>query len=320
MRAKPIKMTNRFARFVRVAQTRTAETAHIGHRHIYIMPTRYGFLYGILVLLLLLGSINDANNLGLMLTFLLTGLGLVTMLQTYRNQLGLHLHAVRADPVFAGEHACFEIRVHNPGNRLRRTIQLRTPQGDPLASDIPENEAATLSLCIPTRRRGVTRLGRFSIATEYPLGLLRAWSYVELQARCVVYPAPAPPTELPTAPEFTSNQEGDRGVGADDFVGLRPYRTNDPPPHIDWKSLARERGLMTKQFGGDRAETLWLDWKALPGGDSESRLSLLCRWVLTASERQQVYGLRLPGLEIPPDRDAAHRHRCLVALARFDGQ
>ena len=38
-------------------------------------------------------------------------------------------------------------------------------------------------------------------------------------------------------------------------------------------------------------------------------------WVLAADARQLEYGLRLPGLEIAPDSGAAHKLRCLRALA-----
>jgi uncharacterized protein (DUF58 family) len=52
-------------------------------------------------------------------------------------------------------------------------------------------------------------------------------------------------------------------------------------------------------------------------GDLETRLSLLCHWVLQFSERQQPFGLRLPGCEIAIDSGEAHRDGCLQALALF---
>ena len=60
-----------------------------------------------------------------------------------------------------------------------------------------------------------------------------------------------------------------------------------------------------------------LDWEALPGLDTEERLSQMCRWVLDAEREGQLYGLRLPGVVLPPGRGADHRHRCLKALALF---
>ena len=48
-----------------------------------LRPTFYGFVYLGMVLALLLGSINYNNNLGYLLTFLLGGLLLVSLRQTY---------------------------------------------------------------------------------------------------------------------------------------------------------------------------------------------------------------------------------------------
>ena len=77
------------------------------------------------------------------------------------------------------------------------------------------------------------------------------------------------------------------------------------------------RGLV-KQFGGDRADELWLDWNDLPDLPVEARLSQLCRWVLDADREQLRYGLRLPGVEQPVNSGPAQRARCLELLALFD--
>ncbi len=50
--------------------------AVLGSRQIYIVPTRWGLLYAVMVFLLLLGSINYSLSLGFYLTFLLTSSGL----------------------------------------------------------------------------------------------------------------------------------------------------------------------------------------------------------------------------------------------------
>jgi uncharacterized protein (DUF58 family) len=82
--------------------------------------------------------------------------------------------------------------------------------------------------------------------------------------------------------------------------------------------VARGEELYTKQFAGSPRGSAWLDWDSLPGQETEARLSILCRWVLDAHAGGDTFGLRLPGETIPPGLGAAHRHRCLSALALFD--
>ncbi len=72
----------KFVDLLRFAQADREGVATLAYRHIYILPTRYGVFFGALLATMLLGSINYANNLGLLTTFLLAGLGLVAMLHT----------------------------------------------------------------------------------------------------------------------------------------------------------------------------------------------------------------------------------------------
>jgi uncharacterized protein (DUF58 family) len=106
--------------------------------------------------------------------------------------------------------------------------------------------------------------------------------------------------------------------GNEDFAGLRTYHRSDSPRHVAWKVVARSDEMLTKQFQGDAAAELWLDWALLPGPlDLESRLSRLAGWVLAAEREGARYGLRLPGIEHPPSRGEAHRTTCLEALALY---
>ncbi len=291
--------------------------ARVKPRTIYILPTAQGLLFGTVLLMMLMGSINYANNLGFMLTFLLAGLGIVAILHTWRNLVGLELVAGRSEPVFAGQEARFEIRLVNLRHQPRGGINIRLPDGEPVACDLDGNSNTSLSLAIETHHRGQQPLGRFVLFTRYPMGLLHAWVYIELDNHCLVYPAPGSKMPPAQVPDYRQSQKGDKGVGVDDFVGLRSYRDGDSIKHIHWETLAREQGLQTKQFGGDRADRRWLDWDALAAMETEARLSALCRGVLDACEKQHEYGLRLPGTEIRPNRGPAHRHSCLAALALF---
>ncbi|OOZ37560.1 DUF58 domain-containing protein [Solemya velesiana gill symbiont] len=291
--------------------------AHIRPRTIYILPTAQGILFGAILFLMLLGSINYANNLGFMLTFLLAGLGVVAILHTWRNLVGLELVAGRNEPVFAGQEARFEIQLINHRESTRAGINIKLADGEPVACDLEGKSSEALTLAVQTHHRGYQPLGQFVLFTRYPMGLLHAWVYIDLDNRCLVCPAPGgrmPPAQVP---DYRQCPKGDKGVGVDDFVGLRSYRVGDPIKHIHWKTLAREQGIQTKQFGGDRADRRWLDWDSLQGMDTEQRLSALCRGVLDACEKQHEYGLRLPGTEIKPNRGPVHRNNCLASLALF---
>jgi uncharacterized protein (DUF58 family) len=100
---------------------------------------------------------------------------------------------------------------------------------------------------------------------------------------------------------------------------LRSYRAGDSPRMIAWKALAREQGLLTKEFSAMASSELWIDWADARAPDVEGRLAILTHWVLQADGFGQAYGLRLPARRIDADRGEAHRARCLEALALFEG-
>jgi uncharacterized protein (DUF58 family) len=305
------------SRFRRRARTDGRGGVVIRPRSLYIMPTRQGLLLALILLLMLAGSINYGSNLGHLVTFLLGGIWLSAILHTWRNLLGVRIRPAQVGPVFAGQEASFILTISNPSNLDRFGLSLRQKQIQGESADLPKGETCQLRLPLPAQKRGRLMLPEVSLHTVYPLGLFHAWSYARLEMSCLVYPRPASSGEAPSEACYTQSEDGDRGVGADDFVGLRGYRQGDSPRHIDWKAFARQRGMLSKQFGGDRTDRIQLDWDLLPPLDIETRLSLLSRFILQAEAAGISYGLRLPAQEISPGLGEQHKQHCLAALATF---
>ena len=305
-------MKERLLRFVRTAKAGEP----IRGRQIYILPTRYGVLFAVLVVAVFIGAVNYGNNLAFLLAFLLAAVGQITMHQTWRNLRGLRLAATAMGRVYAGEPARFAFQLEAADGRERPAVQIDGATEGAMVDCGAEGGASGV-LGVPTLCRGHASLGRLTVSTRYPLGLLRAWSYVDNDATAIVYPRPSSRCDIPADPTYGGVEQGSLGVGADDFVGLRGYRPGDAPSRLDWKTFARERGLHTRQFGGDRADRLWLSYDALEGMDTEQRLSMLCRGVLDAERGGRHYGLRLPGTVMEPGHGARHAERCLTALALF---
>jgi len=315
--ASPLTLRQRFslARFLRGSGAEPGPI-RLDRRRVYILPTRQGLLFGAVLLAILLGAINYDNALAFALVFLLAGLGVVSILHTWRNLQGLCVEAGRCPAVFAGEQARFPIGLRNDTGETRPALTLRLPDGTETMLDVPSGlHWAELSL--PAPQRGRLALGRFTVATRFPLGLLRAWSPLELSMDCLVYPAPAPQRGLPPAQPGAASGGSEHGQGHDDFTALRPYHAGDSLRHVHWKAVAREQGMYTKQFAGEQAQELWLSWELLPGLATEARLSRLCRWVLEADAAGLSYGLRLPDRNIAPGFGPSQRRRCLEALALY---
>jgi uncharacterized protein (DUF58 family) len=291
-------------------------TLVLNQRRIYIIPSRQGFGFAFVLVLMLLGDINYNLSLGYVLTFLLTTTAGMTMLHAFRNLAQLEIRAGYVEPVFAGEQAKFVFHFNNPGKLSRHQIHLHDDDGAHLLFDLQDQRSTQIELAIPATHRGWLDSGRLTLHTYFPLGLFYAWTYIHFDVRCLVYPKPAPSLPLPAA----SVEDGAgkaTAAGDEDFAGLRTYVTGDAMPRIAWKAFAREQGLQVKQFSAFQGQELWLDWSQLPSLAQERKLELLTRWVLDAEAQGMRYGLRLPGSELQPAQGQSHRAECLRALALF---
>ena len=269
---------------------------------------------------MLLGAMNYANSMAFGLTFLLTGVTLVAMHHTHRNLLNLQLSVGHCEPVFAGQTLSFNIGVENTTRRSKFAIGLNwIDQPVQLYCDVKPNGRQIIELPALALRRGHQPAGRFTVHTRFPLAMFYAWNYVELDFSGLVYPAPEAGQSTPPPARGDGRGRRDGLTGQEDYAGLRPYQRRDPPRLIHWKAYPRNRQLVVKQFADPVADTLWLEWDSLAGMEVEERLSRLCRWVLDAHRAGRNYGLRLPSLTIAPACDEGHRHRCLEALALFEG-
>ncbi len=285
---------------------------------IYIIPTRLGVMFLIILSAMLSGSANYNNNLGFLLTFLLGSMAFVSIVHTYRNLAHIGIVPAGARPVFAGKTAVFNFLASVKG-RSRPTITFGLPKGPETVFDLFPDLENRVSVETDAGKRGILKHEVLVMTTMYPLGLFRARTRMNQDLECVVYPKPVScPFEPAKGVSYDTDEKGEsRGPGVDDFMGLRSYREGDSLQHISWKAFSRGQGLHTKDFAGTAgSSSVSLDWNIIKG-DTELKLSYLCDMVLKAFDRNIVFSLDLPGLSIGPDKGEAHRNRCLKALAMF---
>ena len=275
------------------------------------MPTKQGLIFALLLFLMLTGSINYGLGLGFALTFILSGLYLVSIYHAFSNLAGLRLETGKVSPVFAGEAALFRVNSFG-GERSRRGIGFLAGERETM---IDLEKSAVAEFSFRTKRRGWFSPGRFTVFTLHPLGLFKAWSYVELDMHALVYPKPFPDFPLSAGGDSEGGNVAARGQ--DDFSGLREYRHGDSLKHVAWKRFAIDEGLQVKEFEEMRGKaTIWLDYEGV-SGNLEERLSKLTAMALEASRMGARFGLRLPGKTIQPEKGEQQKLRILEALALF---
>lgn len=284
-------------------------------RQIYILPTRWGILYAIMLLLLLVGSINYSISLGYYVTFLLTSLGNMVMLQTWRNLVHCQVGFLQTQPVFAGNIAAIPMQITDNKSRARYAIAAQFEGNAISYADISKDSSSQLLIPLQTQQRGWQTLPRVKLHTEFPMALLHAWAYVDNPQQILVYPKPSdnnlPPPVISNT-QMVGNSHTARGD--DDFDGHKNYQIGDAASRVDWKASSRGIGLFTKQYSGNGSATSLINWQDTEG-EFEARISQLTRWVLNAHAAQQTFGITLPNFILAPNNTDAHYHQALRALA-----
>ncbi len=288
----------------------------LNQRRIFIFPNKVGLFFGLCLLVMLLAAINFQSNLSYGLTFLLTTLFIVAVLHTYANLSGLTVRAVHAKPAFPGQLTEFELQLERSRQKEHIGLYLKWPDSNAETVSLVNEDQMRVQLHAPVgRQRGWYSPGRLLLESSYPLGLLRCWSWIDLDLHALVYPRPLPSAELPGLAAEHPDGAAVPVEGSDDFYGFRDYRHGDSLRQIYWKGLARGQSVQVKQYAAYADRSVWLDWELFPGLGIEQRLSHLCYWALEFDKAGDEYGLRLPGVNIAPDSGDRHRDQVLRALA-----
>lgn len=288
------------------------------NQRLYILPTRFGYIYALMLIVLLLAAINYQNSMAYALTFLLTAIGIISLWQTHKNLLGLGIELKTPEPVFVGDRLVFVFNIHNSQQATRYAVGIQYDKHPPAYSRVDPDTTAELELSLPASKRGLFKPGGFTLFTRYPTGLFHAWGWTKFDIPVLIYPQPHYDHTLQQS--LIDDHSGKSTVDiadGDDFAGLRDYRTGESLRHISWKAYAQGRGMLTKTFQGHATPSLWINWSDMSASSIEGKLSQMTALVIQAQQAGRKFGLKLPSISINQDSGTTHKADCLRHLAIY---
>ncbi|MEJ7139064.1 DUF58 domain-containing protein [Amphibiibacter pelophylacis] len=337
-----------------VPRLRASETHTLTPRRIYILPSAAGWGFAVALLVLLVTSINYQLNLGYALTFLLASTGMASAWVAQRTLQGLEIGLLPPQPVFAREIHALRLSVNNPTARDRHAVQLRwlpLPRGrrrgpqlpadpHPAVLDCAALERSDAELPLSFVRRGLSPLPVLEIATEFPLGLFRAWSWWQPAQTQWVWPrvdtgAPDLRDLDWTSDSFDSRPQrarphSDPTQRSDIPDDYRAWRSGDALRRVVWRKVAKAgmdrpaqwvtRDTSSEEAAGDLT-AVWLDPALCAGLPRERQLGRLAAWALQAEDLGIPYAVRgLPAFDDGASSLLGHGpaqvHRVLCHLAQ----
>lgn len=308
-----------FSFFKRWIQRRIPPARRIvmDYNKIFVFPTPQGLLFCCMLLVLLIGSINYSNSMGFALCFWLASLFILSILYTFGNLSGLVVEAGKGLPVYAGQTTSFSIYFYKEQKRNHESIYTGWDKDQLKVLNLVEDESVNTQLMVKTKHRGIYKPGRLLIESVFPLGIIRSWSWLDLDLSVLVYPQPI---ENHLLDKHLSRMDAGEMVqmgGQQDFYGLKDYRPGDSLRNAAWKVYARENRLYSKTFVDHVTDTTWIDWDQFGECDVELKLSYMTYWVIKLTEAGYEFGLKLPDVNIPPANNEGHTLKCLEVLAVF---
>ncbi len=302
-----------------------SDTLSLTQNRIYVLPSGRGLFIIVVALVLLLIAVNYQLALAYLVAFLLGGLMQVALHATHRNLAGLVVRPGRSPMAREGEPLVFSLMLVSPDRRREgvRAIRRALPGERGLAGrvslalDLAAGQTAHLEILWPAGPRGVVPLGRITLESRAPYGLIRAWSYVHFDWVGLVHPqaeAQAPP--LPHGGR-DETLPGRLNQVAHDPDELREYVPGDSLKRVAWKQVAKSGDWYTRTGASAAQSEILIDWQTLGLSDSEACLRRMAAWIERARNENIAYALSMPNGQLKLADGAAQARDALVLLASY---
>ncbi|MBE0443026.1 MULTISPECIES: DUF58 domain-containing protein [unclassified Psychrobacter] len=284
-----------------------SDSATLNLRNVYIFFSREGMLFLVLLVITFIAGINYGNNLVLGLCFYLVSVWLISFHVTFAHISGLKLQLLEVTMVEAGAPAWVTLQLRSESRQPRRQLLFDFESLDNQKKKHADSQHSVLvarlqgeqiiRLPVQTNARGQLELPRLKIKTVYPLGIMRAWSYVYFARTAWVYPKPeafdwqaqyavASAEDLPVG--------GQHRQGQDDFERLDNYVEGESLARVSWGHVARGQGMLTKHFADPVGHEQTLDYADMPAAQHEQKLAQLAYGVVTLGQLGVPFNMRLP--------------------------
>lgn len=289
----------------------------LNSRNIYILPSGFGWAYGLVVIILFLGAINYQINTVFLLTFLLMTIGLVSAWEAHANFKNLSFRFIAIEDTQQGMPAKLALFIQ-ANNKNRFALEFQIASQTKIRLENISAEGLHFIMPIETTTRGCFRLPPIVISSVFPFGIFKVWSYLYFDEKYYVYPQAIDPGFWPE-PCFDQNVQKKQAMGDEEFYDLKLVENPWVEPKlIAWRIAAKGHGWYLKTMASNNTDYWLFNLKESPAQTLEAKLQHLSYWLQTAELTSLTYGLQLTAST--PIRFAhgkAHLQQCLRQLAIY---
>lgn len=255
-------------------------------KDVLVFIYKQGFLYLVLILITFIAGINYGNNLILGFCFLLSAILCISFYLTFKQLHDLKIEIVMPEVGQVNQPSIIKLMLKQHDKTVRY-LRIQSSQQEQM---IYVNQVQqTVELPVLPQQRGLYEFGVIKVYSTYPLGLVRAWTYLYPKQKIWIAP------KAHDWQKEHKNQPTSAHDSLDEFKELRAFREGDSYQNVAWKQVARGQGFFIKMFEAQaNHQHLEIDYQQIPALGHEEKLSFMMGLVEQCEQLGDDYALILP--------------------------
>lgn len=277
-------------------------------KDVLVFIYKQGFLYLVLILITFIAGINYANNLILGFCFLISAILCISFYLTFKQLHGLQIDVVMPEVGQVDQALILKLLFKQPISAAR---YLRIQWQNQEQFVYVDQTQHRFELPFVGEKRGLYEFGAVKIYSTYPLGLVRAWTYLYPKHKVWVAPK-AYDWQKEHKNKPTSAQDS-----LDEFKELRGFQQGDSYQNVAWKQVARGQGFLIKMFEAQaNHQHLEIDYQQIPAQSHEDKLSFMMGLVEQCEQLGDDYALILPHARLESGKGQSQLIQAKLLLAQ----
>ncbi|GAB03207.1 MULTISPECIES: DUF58 domain-containing protein [Acinetobacter] len=255
-------------------------------KDVLVFIYKQGFLYLILILITFIAGINYGNNLILGFCFLLSAILCISFYLTFKQLHDLKIEIVMPEVGQVNQPSIIRLMLKQQDKTVRY-LRIESSQQEQMI--FLNQVQQTVELPVLPQQRGLYEFGVIKVYSTYPLGLVRAWTYLYPKQKIWIAP------KAQDWQKEHKNQPTSAHDSLDEFKELRAFRQGDSYQNVAWKQVARGQGFFIKMFEAQaNHQHLEIDYQQIPALGHEEKLSFMMGLVEQCEQLGDDYALILP--------------------------
>ena len=216
---------------------------------IIIYPNWNGVGLGFFVFLCFLIAVFYENNFGLLLSIIIFFIFFISIFVSNQNLNHLSINALDNYYLEAKKKGVIDIQVINHVNEKKLNIDLDYKKQNLTELNFTK-KINTIRLNEQYLERGTFSIGKITLKSIYPFGIIRTKRYFNSQSKIVVFPNKLQPN-INLLNEFNINLKGHAN---DEFEGIEDYKNGDSFSKVAWKKSIIKNKKYIKKFEEPKKE------------------------------------------------------------------